>query len=75
MLTTGGVVFCTAVAVAVETHPFVLEVTVRVYVPGVVTVGFCKLDVKLLGPVQPKVTFGAAGEPPFNWTVAFTQVI
>ena len=40
-------------------QPVVGSVTVTVYVPGVVTEGFCALLVKLLGPVQLNVELPA----------------
>ena len=39
-------------AVSVAVHPLAVLVTVRVYTPAVLTVGFCVLEVKLFGPVH-----------------------
>ena len=44
------------VAVAVEVQPFVGFVTVNVYTPVLLTVGFCEPDVKPPGPVHANVT-------------------
>ena len=45
MLATGGVVFCAAVAVAVEVQPLAFDVTARLYAPAALTTGFCRLEV------------------------------
>jgi hypothetical protein len=50
--TPGTVLFCVTEAVAIEVQPFDGSVTVSVYVPVVVTVGFCSVDEKLSGPVH-----------------------
>ena len=39
----GGVIFCVIVVALVLVQPFVAEVTVTVYVPGVVTVKFAEV--------------------------------
>lgn len=48
----GAVVFAFTVAVAVEIHPLEGLVTVSVYVPAVLTEGFCVVELKLPGPDQ-----------------------
>jgi hypothetical protein len=48
----GVIVSLATMAVAVEIQPLAGSVTVSEYVPAVLTVGFCSIDVKLPGPVQ-----------------------
>lgn len=48
----GGVMFCATDAVVVELQPLEGSVTVSVYVPGLFTAGFGKVEEKLLGPDQ-----------------------
>jgi hypothetical protein len=64
----GGVLFCWTLTVAVAEHPVAGWVTVSVYMPGTVVVGFCNADVKLPGPTQLYVTPGVV-DVPFNVTV------
>lgn len=48
----GVVVFCEIDVVDAEVQPFTGLVTVRVYVPTVPAVGFCRVEAKLPGPDQ-----------------------
>lgn len=48
----GGVVLLLISCVAVEVQPFVLSVTVSVYVPAAVTAGFVVVALKPPGPLQ-----------------------
>jgi hypothetical protein len=46
------VIFSPTLALAVLVHPFAVFVTVTVYVPGTVTVGFCCVELNPPGPLQ-----------------------
>jgi hypothetical protein len=48
----GLFVFWVTKAVAVDVQPLTGLVTLTIYAPGILTVGFCKVDAKLLGPDQ-----------------------
>lgn len=50
----GAVVFCETVVVAVLLQPVEASVTITVYVPAIVAMGFCAVDEKPPGPVQLK---------------------
>lgn len=52
-LATGAVIFWVTVATADAVHPLELSATTKVYEPGTVTTGFCAVDTKPPGPVQP----------------------
>jgi hypothetical protein len=52
----GTVVSFATLVVAMEIHPFAGLVTVKVYVPTVLTIGFCMVDVNPFVPVQKKLT-------------------
>ena len=61
-------------AVAVSVQPLLVALTVRVYVPGVLTTGFCWVDVNPAGPVHCQVTL-ALFAPPVNVMLGTAQVI
>ena len=52
----GAVVSRVTLVDVVDVHPLTGLVTVRVYVPVALTVGFCEVEVNPLGPVQLYVT-------------------
>jgi hypothetical protein len=72
-LAVGAVIFWVTVATAVAVQPLAGLVTTTIYVPDVVTVGFCWLELKLLGPDQEKVTPDVV-ELADNDIVVFIQV-
>lgn len=62
--TVGGLVLPVTVAEAVEVQPLPGSVTVRAYNPAVLAMGFCVLELKLLGPDHTKVTPPVGEMPP-----------
>ena len=69
----GGVLFKATVAEAVEVQPFKVSVTTRLYMPASLTVGFCKLELKLFGPAQAKIA-AVSSVAPVMTTLSITQV-
>ena len=72
--TVGAVLLGVTEAVAVLEQPFEVLVTVTVYVPAVLTTGFCSAELNPLGPAQWKVA-GEALVVTVSMTVVSTQVI
>jgi hypothetical protein len=72
-VTLGGVRFCVTVVVAVLTHPLTGFVTVTEYTPVKIAKGFCKLELKPLGPDHEYVTPDVLEEA-WSVTAGFVQV-